>query len=1799
MNFFCANPYSIPEDPEAPIVMKVSAIFLLLSALAATLTESTAKGGKGGGGFGGGGKGGGGFGGGGKGGGGKGGGKGSTPRTSPGSSIGSRYRSPSYTPGPTTSSARFLPGSSRAGFFGNGVQMNRLYWIGLFGVGAAVHCGYHCRYRDRYEEDGFYYVREYAPVQNNASTGPVMLATVRNTDEMADNTMQYIFSLTAYPAVRAVYYDTSNPDGAKSVGDFTYSTTFYKIVEYTDNDGNGLLSTGDTVGQVYDLNTPWSPLTFQPLVDGTTSYYSGSSTTTIPSPTGGNVQVTLNFRFTNFLLNNTFTAIPNAAMVDVTATGLSANSNLALITLLRTSEEVRPDPDLSSDAYTRGASIGDAAGGRFEWFTSPGLGNAAIGQELPNEFADLVASAQSAPAPSEDARILAGIQESVKPFVLNVRAGANKELRTMLFLDEDILTPSGSAVFGRPQIWTLAAALAGILLTLSIGFWMRKDPKDFKLAWHHTLNRYLGGLLAIGVVARTNMELRHDVYGGAMFFQAVLHPLALVCAAISLRVEHSRTLRPSTLLLTYWPCVIVIKAIRVRSIAIAGPPYVPRNRPGVLALLGAEIAILLTQFILECLTHAVDADGNKARPSPTGSNVNIFSRLTFSYMQSIMSLGKRRTLTAEDLWNPLPANTSTALYARFAKAWELEAHRGKDSFKLLRAFFKAFYPLWAMGGVQYFVAIFLSYLQPILFVELLDAVKPELEVEGVRTSVGVGCVLAVAMCLSSLAASLLNTQAWTNCFVTGYQFRAAVNSAIYRKSFSLSNASRQSTSGGQISNFMSMDTGRIMNFMQCSHSFWSVPLNTAIGILLLWQQLGIATLAGLGVIIAILPLQAGMGKIYEKLFSTKMKRADVRISLIDETLNHIRMLKYYGWVPIFRNRIQAARSKELRSLRRLAMYNSIDLVITALAPLLVTLVSFGTKIALEPKTVMDAKTIFVSVSLFSLIAAPIEESSTFFTTGMASWASLKRLQTFLLLEELDPAAITRRESGDQPNIAVAITDATFAWGAAEECLHDVNLEIPDRSLTAIIGPVGGGKSSLLSAVLGEMKAVKGKCIIDNGARIAYVPQSAWIQNATLRDNIIFGSTFDEERYNAVIEACALKSDLLQFEAGDQTEIGERGINLSGGQKQRVSLARAVYANADIYVLDDPLSAVDAHVARHIWNKVIGPSGVLAGKTRILATHYLASLQQVDAIVVMENGRISEQGSFDTLFSANGTFRRMYDTLDIGDVDPDSVEANDELDDAILPITSEMETQITVISEVPEKKFDGTPDDSAKEPAGQLIVKETSATGAVANSHLLTYLRATGIFWTILAVVVACAAQALLIGANVSLSHWSEEVKYRSGLSNEFFLALYGLIIGGAAFMVGSAYWLLYVRQGVRGGRVLHQRLLDKVLAAPMEWFDTTPIGSATVVRVFQRQTLFESKFRGLLDMNQSGFLTMLCSNKWMQVRSESLGAFVVLGAALTAVLRRDQMNAGQAGLSVSYAMQITATLMSLLRLYGEVQNKSVAVERVVEYTHLASEKESTSSSRPPASWPSTGAIELKDVQMRYREGTPLVLKGLDLCIPGGQKVGVVGRTGAGKSTLSVALFRMVELESGQILVDGHDIAAVPLSDLRSRMTLIPQDPGLFSGSLRLNLDPSGELDDTTLWEALQSVEMATKITSMGAGLDATVENGGSNFSVGERQLLCLARAMLRRSKVIVLDEATAGMDVESDAVIQKTIRTAFKEATVLTVAHRLQTIMDYDMVVVMDQGAIVEVGSPAALLATPGSAFKALNESANDKEGAN
>uniref|UniRef100_A0A8C1VHU7 Uncharacterized protein n=1 Tax=Cyprinus carpio TaxID=7962 RepID=A0A8C1VHU7_CYPCA len=1130
-----------------------------------------------------------------------------------------------------------------------------------------------------------------------------------------------------------------------------------------------------------------------------------------------------------------------------------------------------------------------------------------------------------------------------------------------------------------------------------------------------------------------------------------------------------------------------------------------------------------------------------------------------------------------------------------------------------------------------------------------------------------GYLYAVLLLVVAFLQSVFLQQYFQRCFILGMKVRTALMAAVYKKALVVSNDSRKESTAGEIVNLMSADAQRFNDVTNFIHLLWSCPLQIILAIAFLWIELGPSVLAGLLTMVLLVPINGWLATKSRGFQVENMKFKDKRMKIVNDILNGIKVLKYYAWESSFEAQVQEIREKELKVMRKFAYLSSVSTFIFSCAPAIVSLATFAVFLSVSPDNILDAEKAFTSISLFNILRFPLAMLPQLISTMVQTTVSKKRLEKFLSGDDLDTMAVTRDDS-----VAVSMTDGTYAWERAI-ILFSISLDIKPGRLVAVVGAVGSGKTSLISALLGELHSLKGRINIKGS--VAYVPQQAWIQNATLKDNILFGSNLYEERYLSVVDACALGPDLDLLPGRDHTEIGEKGINLSGGQKQRVSLARAVYSSADVYLLDDPLSAVDSHVGKHLFERVIGPKGLLKDKTRILVTHGISFLPYVDEIVVLVNGVVSEVGSYDGLRASKGAFSEFLETY--GKEESNNADARKGLSpiqhlhfllglEYYRKFKHILKALLRKNSSVRSKK------DSGDKKGQRLIEKEAMETGRVKFSVYLQYLRSMGwcfVTWSFLFYFIQNVA---VIGQNLWLSDWTEDsVKYFNTTYpthiRDMRIGVFGALGLAQGFLVFFGTILL-ADGSISASRTLHTNLLSNILKVPMVFFDTTPSGrivnrfakdiftvdemipmsfrswilcllgvlgtlfiiclatpiftavivpmaivyyfvqrfyvatsrqlrrldsvsrspiyshfgetvsGLSVIRAYGHQKRFLKQNEDTIDQNLKSVYPWIVSNRWLAMRLESLGNLVVFFAALFAVISRDSLKSGLVGLSISYALNVTQTLNWLVRMTSELETNIVAVERVREYAEIENEAPWITSNRPPDDWPTAGNIGLDNYKVRYRPELELILHGITCDIASTEKIGIVGRTGAGKSSLTNCLFRIIEASEGRILIDGIDISTLGLHDLRSRLTIIPQDPVLFSGTLRMNLDPFEKSSDEEIWSVLELAHLKDYVRGLPAGLQHEVSEGGENLSVGQRQLLCLARALLRKSRILILDEATAAVDLETDDLIQNTIRREFSHCTVLTIAHRLNTILDSSRVMVLDSGKIVEFDSPSVLL---------------------
>ncbi|XP_021964848.1 multidrug resistance-associated protein 1 isoform X1 [Folsomia candida] len=1409
------------------------------------------------------------------------------------------------------------------------------------------------------------------------------------------------------------------------------------------------------------------------------------------------------------------------------------------------------------------------------------------------------------------------------------------------------------------------------------------------------------GLLVVGVVHLILLQ-KYEETSKVENVAVIVRLVSYILALFLLILGKLKGIRASGTQFLFWLLVTLTEGILFRTAVRKYDDTVEESMQRHIYLVRFVIFPLCAgQLIFHCFSDRDKATCGVGKKSPMPFETpcpekesSFISKITYSWFDSIAWTGYKRPLNFEDLWDLNKDDRADEQVPIFMKYWDAAVETAKANItktgkaiqvSIVSILFKCYWKTLCVAGLMKLLQDLLPFISPELMKFLVAHVAPQSTEESWK-----GYLYSGLLILCSILQTIFGVQHMKRMMLLGMRIRTVLSSAIYRKSLIITSASKRDTTAGEIVNLMSVDTQRLLDLTGFFFMALTAPIQIGLSIYFLYNTLGVSVFAGLAVMILLIPYTGFTQSRVRNLQMKQMLIKDQRVKLINEILAGMKVLKLYGWEQSYADQITKLRDREMMLLRRAALYGTSTMFSFTCAPFLVSLSTFAVYVLTDETHNLNAEKTFVSLSLFNILRMPMTMLPAVIAIMIQAMVSVERINRFLNAEELEKNLVTKEKNEAEP---VVIKDASFSWTDESVTLADINFSVKKGSLTAVVGTVGSGKTSLLSALLGDLKKHKGSVNIDGS--VSYVAQTAWIQNASLRENVLFKDGFQEGKYKSVIDACALGPDLELLENGDQTEIGEKGINLSGGQKQRVSLARAAYKESDIYLWDDPLSAVDAHVGKHIFDKLIGPQGLLSSKTRILVTHGVSFLPKVDKIVVLKDGRVSESGTFQQLLKNRGSFAEfLAQHLDIGE--------GEEIDESFVEEIGEivgMETLRRNSSKVDALKRRSTQESIRNRKKGnlvkledekpKLIQAETTAEGNIQGGIIFEYFKQGGFLIFMVGIMFSITSNAASTYANIWLSQWSKQATIdemeRNGTNDrettDKYLGVYGGL--GAAQAVTVLFGAASIAMAtLNAAEKLHFGMLRKVVRAPMWFFDTTPLGrlinkfskdmdtvdivlpqnlrggstilfntlsaivsiaystplfltfiapvavfyfflqrfyvatsrqlkrmesvsrspiyskfgetisGSTTIRAFGLQDDFIIESDKKIDDNQQAYYPFIASNLWIATRLEAIGSLIIFAAAMFAVASRESIDPEIVGLSISSALQITALLNFLVRTASDLETNIVAVERISELNSTPQEAPWETGLKPAKEWPSEGKVEFSRYETRYREGLDLVLRGISCTFKPGERIGIVGRTGAGKSSLTLALFRLIEPTSGKILIDGQDIAEIGLHDLRKKITIIPQDPVLFSGILRTNLDPFSAHTDQEIWDCLESAHLKSYVSTLPQGLEYEVAEEGQNFSMGQRQLVCLARALLRKTKILVLDEATAAVDLETDDLIQKTIREEFAESTVITIAHRLNTIMDSTRIVVLDKGQIVEFDTPVNLMSDKTTIFYSMAKDA-------
>uniref|UniRef100_A0A668AYE6 ATP binding cassette subfamily C member 4 (PEL blood group) n=1 Tax=Myripristis murdjan TaxID=586833 RepID=A0A668AYE6_9TELE len=1192
----------------------------------------------------------------------------------------------------------------------------------------------------------------------------------------------------------------------------------------------------------------------------------------------------------------------------------------------------------------------------------------------------------------------------------------------------------------------------------------------------------------------------------------------------------------------------------------------------------------------------------EARDNPSAT-ANLLSKIFFCWLNPLFRIGYKRTLEEDDMYKVLPEDGSKRLGQELQWYWDREVQRAAKDVrtpKLTKALIQCYWRSYSLFGI---FTETIKVIQPLLLgklIEFFESYDPNN-----KAAVYEAYGYAAGISLSTTFLAVLHHLYFYHVQRAGMKIRVAMCHMIYQKALCLNSTALAKTTTGQIVNLLSNDVNRFDEVTLYLHFLWVGPLQAAAVILLLLYVIGPSCLAGMTVLVILMAVQTMFGRLFSSLRWVKAM---------------------YGWERPFSAMVDEVRRKEISKIMKSSYLRALNMASFFVASKIIIFITLCIYALTGNR--LSVSRVFVAVSLYGAVRLTI---ALFFPSAIEKVSealiSIRRIKNFLLLDEVAPQHLGLPVA-EKKECMVKIQDLICYWDKMLDAptLQNVSFTVRSEQLLAVIGPVGAGKSSLLSTILGELSQEKG--VVKVKGELTYTSQQPWILPGTIRSNILFGKEFNPQKYDRVLRACALKRDMDLLPDGDLAVIGDRGANLSGGQKARVSLARAVYQDADIYLLDDPLSAVDAEVGRHLFEECI--CGLLKEKPRILVTHQLQYLKAADQIVVL---------------------KEVFVCLLVC------------LKEACCAFSQSPEgsrySHLPRCSSVNHLKpyWAVCMDCGVYLQAEQPMEEESRSEGKIGLCLYVQYFRAGANFLVLLILILLniIAHVTDLLGTDVRKALWAAD-----GC-----VSLSGLT--AASIVFGFLRSLVFFNVLVSSAQTLHNSMFNAILRTPVRFFDINPIGrilnrfskdighldsllpwtfvdfiqvflqvvgviavSAAVIpwilipvvpllvvflflrcyflqtsrdikrlesttrspvfshlssslqglwtiRAFRVQQRFQQIFDANQDLHTAAWFLFLTTSRWFAVRLDGICSVFVTIIAFGCLYLRDGLESGAVGLALSYAMTLTGMFQWGVRQSAEVENMMTSVERVVEYTELDSEAPWETDKEPPCDWPKHGSITFDRVSFSYSAAGPLVLTNLSAVFTSREKVGIVGRTGAGKSSLISALFRLAEPE-GRITIDGFLTSEIGLHTLRQKMSIIPQDPVLFTGTMRKNLDPFSQHTDEDLWNALQEVQLKAVVEELPNKLETVLAESGSNFSVGQRQLVCLARAILRKNRILIIDEATANVDPRTDSLIQHTIRDKFKECTVLTIAHRLNTIIDCDRILVLDAGRIQEYDEPYVLL---------------------
>ncbi|XP_057563357.1 ATP-binding cassette sub-family C member 4-like isoform X2 [Hippopotamus amphibius kiboko] len=1229
----------------------------------------------------------------------------------------------------------------------------------------------------------------------------------------------------------------------------------------------------------------------------------------------------------------------------------------------------------------------------------------------------------------------------------------------------------------------------------------------------------------------------------------------------------------------------------------------------------------------------------KPNASPL-QGANLCSRLFVWWLNPLFKIGHKRRLEEDDMYSVLPEDGSRHLGEELQGYWDQEVLRAEKDARepsLTKAIIKCYWKSYLVLGIFTFLEESTKVVQPIFLGKIVSYVENYDPTDSATLYEAYGYAAGLSACV--LIWAILHHLYFYHIQRVGMRLRVAVCHMIYRKALHLSSVAMGKTTTGQIVNLLSNDVNKLDQVTIFLHFLWVGPLQAIAVTALLWMETGISCLAGMAVLIILLLLQSCIGKLFSSLRSKTAAFTDNRIRTLSEVITGIRTIKMCAWEKPFEDLITTLRRKEISKILRSSFLKGMNLASFFTASKVMIFVTFLTNVLLE--NMITASQMFVVVTLYEALRFT---GTLYFPMAVEKVSEaivcIRRIKNFLLLDEISQCNPQLPSDG---KTIVDMQDLTAFWDKASNTptLQGLSFTVRPGELLAVIGPVGAGKSSLLSAVLGELPPSQG--LVSVHGRIAYVSQQPWVFSGTSRSNILFGKKYEKERYEKVIKACALEEDFRLLEDGDLTVIGDGGTVLSAGQKARVSLARAVYQDADIYLLDDPLSAVDAEVSRHLFEQCI--CQVLKEKITILVTHQLQFLKDASQILILKHGKVVKRGTYSEFLKSGidviSFFKRE----------------NEETEPSPVPGTPTLRNQTSSKSSV-RSQHSSRPSlkDDASEGQDVAYILQDWWLSSWANEQSTLYALVYGkrivaeevdLNWY-LGVYPALTIATILLGITRSLlifyvlvnssqtlhkkmlesilrapvlffnrnpigrilNRFSKDIGHMDDLlplTFQDFIQTFLLVIGVVGVMVAVIPWVVipviplgiifFVLQRYFLETSQDVKRLECATQSPVFSHLASSLRGLWTIRAYKAEQRFQELFDAQQDLHSEAWFLLLTTSQWLAVHLDALCAIFVTVVAFVSLILAESLKPGQVGLVLSLALMLTWMFQWCVRQSIEVQNMMISVERVIEYTDLEEEAPWEYKDRPPPTWSNEGRITFDRVNFRYTLDGPVVLKDLTAVIASREKVGIVGRTGAGKSSLISALFRLSE-PTGRIWVHSILTRNTGLHNLRKKMSIVPQEPVLFTGTMKKNLDPFNEHTDKELWNALEEVQLKETIEDLPGKMDTELAESGSNLSIGQRQLVCLARAILRRNQILIIEKATSNVDPRTNELIQNKIHEKFAECTVVTITHRLSNIIDSDKIMVLDSGRRKEYNRPYNLLQNRNSLFYKMVQQLGEAEAA-